>query len=137
MLPRYHILFGAIFTFLIFIASPNIKPIYLALVFLSSFLMDFDHYLCSVLKTKRLGIFHSFKYHKEMRKIQYAERKKGIKQKGDFHIFHTVEFHILIGLLSFYWIGFFYIFLGMMPVATMIIAAMAIPKLAEICITIL
>lgn len=115
MLPRWHIIFGAVFSLLIFIVAPETDLIFIALVFLSSFLIDFDHYLCSLLKTKKLGLFHSFAYHKEMFDKQKRERDAGIKQKGDFHIFHTVEFHILIGILGvFVWIGFFYVFLGMM-----------------------
>lgn len=113
MLPRWHILFGAIFTLLIFIASPKINFIYVIMLFLSTFLIDFDHYMCSVLKTKKLGIFHSFEYHKEISRREKRDHAKGIRERGDFHIFHTLEFHLLIGLLGFAWIGFFYIFLGM------------------------
>ncbi|SRR3990167_1165836 len=113
MLPRWHILFGAIFSLLIWIVSPQINFGYLLLIFLSSFLIDFDHYLCSALKTKKIGLFHSFDYHKEMAITQRKERDKGIIRKGDFHIFHTIEFHILVGLLGFAWIGFFYVFIGM------------------------
>jgi hypothetical protein len=113
MLPRWHILLGFVFALMIFIVSPNINPIYLALVFFSSFLIDFDHYLCSLFKTKKLGLFHSFAYHREMNKQAIKDRADGKREKGDFHIFHTVEFHLLVGLLGFYWIGFFYIFIGM------------------------
>ncbi len=113
MLPRWHILFGAIFSLLVWLASPQINPLYIFLIFFSSFLMDFDHYLCSAFKTKKLGIFHSFEYHKEMAMLRRKEKNQGIKRRGDFHLFHTIEFHILIGLLSFIWLGFFYIFLGM------------------------
>ena len=113
MLPRWHILFGTMFTLLIFIASPEINLIYLTLLFLSTFLIDFDHYLCSILKTKKIGLFHSFAYHDEMKEQAIKDRAKGIRERGDFHIFHTLEFHILVGLLGFVWIGFFYIFIGM------------------------
>ena len=113
MLPRKHILFGAIFAILIWIAAPQINYLYIILLFLSTFLIDFDHYLCSVLNTKKLGLFHSFEYHKEMLKKQTRDKAKGIIEKGDFHLFHTIEFHILVGLLGFIWIGFFYVFLGM------------------------
>ena len=113
MLPRWHIIFGAIFSILIWIAAPQLNYIYVVLLFLSTFLIDFDHYMCSVLKTKKLGLFHSFKYHGEIKKQELAEKARGIKQRGDFHLFHTVEFHILVGLLGLLWIGFFYIFLGM------------------------
>ncbi len=114
MLPRWHVLFGAIFSILIWIVAPKTHILNILLVFLSAFLIDFDHYLCSALKTKKLGIFHSFAYHKEMKLMERKEKAKGIYKKGDFHIFHTVEFHLLVGLLGiFVWIGFFYVFLGM------------------------
>ena len=113
MLPRYHIIYGAIFSILIWVASPQLNYLYVALLFLSTFLIDFDHYLCSALKTKKLGLFHSFEYHKETQKQQEREKIRGIRQRGDFHLFHTIEFHILVGLFGFLWIGFFYVFLGM------------------------
>ncbi len=113
MLPRYHIIFGAIFSILIWITAPQLNYVYVILLFLSTFLIDFDHYMCSVLKTKKLGLFHSFKYHEKIKKQELAEKTRGLKQRGDFHLFHTVEFHILVGLLGLLWIGFFYIFLGM------------------------
>ena len=113
MRPYYHIIFGAIFSILVWIAAPQLNYLYAILLFLSTFLIDFDHYLCSALKTKKLGLFHSFAYHKEIRKRELTEKARGIKQRGDFHLFHTVEFHILVGLLGFLWIGFFYVFLGM------------------------
>lgn len=113
MRPRWHILFGVIFTILIWIAAPKINLLFLLLVFLSTFLIDFDHYLCFVLKTRKLGLFHSFSYHHEMIIQAKKDSAKGIREKGDFHIFHTIEFHLFVGLLSFFWAGFFYIFIGM------------------------
>ena len=113
MIPRWHILFGALFAALIWVAAPKTNLIFILLVFLSAFLIDFDHYMCSVLKTKKLGLFHSFEYHKQMDREEKERKKKGIRQKGDFHLFHTIEFHVLVGLLGLWWIGFFYIFLGM------------------------
>jgi len=114
MLPRWHILLGALFSLILFIFLPNISPVFIILFFLSSFLIDFDHYATSVLKSKKfLNLWDSFGYHKMKYIEQQKEKKKGIKKKGDFHLFHTLEFHVLIGLLGLIWLGFFYIFLGM------------------------
>jgi hypothetical protein len=113
MLPRWHILYGAVFTLVIYLASPSIPPIYFLLLFFSSFLIDFDHYVCFFLNTGKLSLKESFKYHDELMKIEDDEASKGIRRRGDFHLFHTLEFQILIGLLSFVWIGFFYIFIGL------------------------
>ena len=113
MLPRWHILLGAIFTLIIWISIPEMQSYFLALIFLSSFLIDFDHYVASGLKTGKWKLSDSFKYHK---KILIQEKKnvaRGIKKKGDFHLFHTLEFHLIIGVLGFFWAGFFYVFIGM------------------------
>ena len=114
MLPRWHILIGGIIAVLIFVAAPKINIINILLFFLASFLIDFDHYICAVWNTHKFGLHEAFEYHKEMDRLDEKRRKKGIKEKGDFHLFHTIEFHILIGILGLFWTGFFYIFLGMM-----------------------
>lgn len=113
MFPRWHILFGGMFALLIWAIVPGINPIFPLLIFLSSFLIDFDHYMCSVFKTKKFGLFHSFNYYRELMKEELKKKAAGFKEKSDFYIFHTIEFHVLIGLLGFFWIGFFYVFIGM------------------------
>ncbi len=115
MLPKWHVLLGAIFTLLLWAVAPTINPIYLSLVFLSSFLIDFDHYLASALKSKRiLGLRDSFRYHDKKIKEEKADISAGIKKKGDFHLFHTIEFHVFVGLLGILFIPLFYIFIGML-----------------------
>nr|AQS29450.1 hypothetical protein [uncultured archaeon]AQS29478.1 hypothetical protein [uncultured archaeon] len=115
MLPRWHVVLGAIFTSVIWIFAPQVGIFYLLLIFAASFLIDFDHYACFVMKTKKLSLKKSFSYHNKLIKKQREEIKKGIKTKfPDFHLFHTIEFHVLIGLLGLLWTGFFYIFIGML-----------------------
>jgi len=114
MLPRWHILLGAIFTTVIWIAAPQINLINLALIFLSSFLIDFDHYLASLIKTKKWKLSDSFRYHKKQLAKENKEIARGLKRKGDFHLFHTIEFHILIGIMGIFFRPFLYIFMGMM-----------------------
>ena len=100
MLPKWHIFFGAVFTLLILYFAPDIKIIYLALVFFASVFIDFDHYITSVIKTKKLSLSHSLKYHKTKTQKIKEERKKGIRKKTDFHLFHTIEFHIFIAIIG-------------------------------------
>ncbi len=114
MLPRWHILWGAVFTGIIWITVPSINIFYLALVFFASFLIDIDHYLCSLIKTKRWSLKDSFEYHRSLGKIGDKEREKGIRRKGDFHFLHTIETHIITALIGFFWTPAIYIFLGMM-----------------------
>lgn len=113
MLPRWHILLGAVFTLIVWIVAPQTKPLYLALIFLSSFLIDFDHYLDSVIKTKKFSLKNAFIYHEKLIKQFISKKKKGIRERGPFHPFHTIEFHVLIAIIGFFYTPFFYIFLGM------------------------
>lgn len=112
MLPRWHILLSFLLTFLFFVIFPNTNMIFLALLFLSSFLIDFDHYLVFVLKKKKFSLLKAFDYHEEAGKIEIKEYSSGIRRKGDFHLFHTLEFNIIIFALGFLWEGFFYVFGG-------------------------
>lgn len=114
MLPRWHILSGAIFTLVIWIFSPGISYLYLGLIFLSSFLIDFDHYLVFAYKTGKWKLGEAFHYYKLKTAQEKKDIQRGIKRRSDFQIFHTIEFHVLVGLLGIFWIGFFYIFIGMM-----------------------
>lgn len=113
MLPLWHILWGAVFTALIWFFSPSIGLIYLALLFLSSFLIDLDRYIASAVSTGRLSPVHSFRHHKKVIESVNKDKQKGIRKKAYFHFFHTIEFHILIAFLAFFWMPFFYIFIGM------------------------
>lgn len=113
MLPRWHILWGAVFTLIIWYFAPGINPGYLALIFLSSILIDFDHYVNASVKNKSLHLWSAFEYYKKMAIQQKKERSRGIRKRGDFHLFHTIEFHLLIGAIGLYSTPFFYIFIGM------------------------
>jgi len=113
MLPRWHIFWGAVFTFLIWILIPDTNIYYLFLVFISSFMIDFDHYAASVIKTGNYSLSKSFIYHKEAGIKQEKERNRGIRRRGDFHLFHTLEFHALLFLIGIYFTPFLYIFIGM------------------------
>lgn len=114
MLPRWHIILGAVFTFLFWLAFPQTAWYYLAILFFSAFLIDFDHYMDAVIKTGKISLFDAFAYHRKLEKQEIAECKKGIRRRGDFHVFHTVEFHALV-LLAGVLIHpvFLYVFAGM------------------------
>ena len=52
MLPKWHIFWGVIFTAIIWFFARDLNVIYLSLIFLSTFLIDFDHYLIAARKNK-------------------------------------------------------------------------------------
>jgi hypothetical protein len=113
MLPRWHVLWGAVFTALLYFFVPGISYWYLGLVFFASVFIDFDHYAVSCMKSGGLSLGKSFEYHRKLDRKGAAERKRGVRKKGDFHFFHTVEFHVLVGLLGVLWLPLFYVFIGM------------------------
>ena len=113
MLPRWHIFLGAIFSLLIWALYPETKLLYIVLIFLASFMIDFDHYMNAVSKTGKLGLKSAFDYHKLLALREKNDARKRIIRKESFHIFHTIEFHILVFLLGLWIEPFLYIFIGM------------------------
>ena len=113
MRPWWHVLIGMVFTLVVWLVAPDVGFLNLGLIFLASFLIDFDHYIAFFLKTKEQGFRNWVKYHQKLEKIEIREIRRGIRKKSDFHLFHTLEFHAVIGLLGYFWIGFFYLFIGM------------------------
>lgn len=114
MLPRWHILYGALFSIILYFFLPDPNIFYLVLVFLSSFLIDFDHYASIALKTKNLGLHDNFEMHRKRLEQQKRDLKNKVYRKGpDFHLFHTIEFHLAVFFLGFIWTPFSYIFIGM------------------------
>lgn len=96
MYPSRHFILSLIFSILLF-------PLYnynIILIFLSAFFIDADHYLWYVLKFKNFNFRQAYNYHVES------------KEKDKLHIAHTVEFWILILILSFYFRFFYFILLG-------------------------
>ncbi len=114
MLPRWHIALGALFTIIIWVAAPATNPLYLGILFAASFLIDFDHYVVAAIKQKKVHLKHALAYHRKIAREEHALHKKGIRKKGDFHLFHTVEFHALIAIVGIFFLPFFYMFIGMM-----------------------
>ncbi len=101
MLPKYHILYGAIFSLLIFIIYPKIG-IGAALIFLSSVLIDVDHYFVYVFRKRDLSLRRANSYFLTSRPLIKKYLKQGKNPKAPLMIFHTMEFLFLILILAFY-----------------------------------
>ena len=102
MLPKYHIIIGAITTTIIAFIFP-LTYIQLITIFLSSFLIDVDHYLLYVFKTKDYSLKNSRKYFFKRRKRWIKLSNKEKKQyKRPIYIFHGIESWILLITLSLY-----------------------------------
>lgn len=113
MLPRWHIILGLLFSLALWAFFPDVPWYCISIMFLSSILIDFDHYMCAVWKTGNWGLRAALKYHEEKRKVELLERRRGIFRKEDFHIFHTIEFHAIVLALAFVYPVFMYVLAGM------------------------
>lgn len=101
MLPKAHIFFGAIFSIILYLVGLNFYQSFL--VFLATFLIDFDHYAWYVLKKKNLSLKKAYNFLKAMDKA-----------KPMMMIFHTFEFLLLILILAFFYDFFLFILIGML-----------------------
>ncbi|OGJ15843.1 hypothetical protein A3K73_01605 [Candidatus Pacearchaeota archaeon RBG_13_36_9] len=112
MLPKTHIILGFLFAAAMFFVF-HIPLISASLIFFSSFLIDFDHYIYGAYKKKTLSfkkIYSFFIEHRtKWRSLSYEQKKKS---KYPILLFHGVEFILLIFLLSFKFNIFYFIFLG-------------------------
>lgn len=97
MLPKYHILLGFVFSLALFLIFPSIKLIDAAIIFLSSFLIDADHYIYYILKKKNLSLGKAVNYFLEKRR---KLAKLNIKKRNEFYsgfcFLHGIEILIIL-----------------------------------------
>jgi len=104
MFPKYHIIFGLFFSVLVYLIF-SITLFQTILIFLSSFLIDFDHYLWAANRTKSLKLKKNYNHFKKICNGNH---------KPIMAVFHTVEFIILVLILSFFYNPFLFILIGML-----------------------
>lgn len=114
MLPKYHIIIGALVSVLVYLTL-NIGFYGAILLFLGSFLIDVDHYLNYAIRFKDISLYNArkyfFSYRGEWLKLSRMERDKF---KRPLFIFHGIESWILIYALSYFNKAFLFILYGMM-----------------------
>lgn len=111
MLPKWHILFGAIFSAFLYLLGFSLAS--LIIFFLASFLIDVDHYLYYVYRKKDLSLKRAFNWYIYMEKKYFAMPKNSrSKYWYGFCIFHGIEPIILIFLLSAFYKPLAFIALG-------------------------
>ncbi len=113
MLPKTHAILGIILSILIYIIF-KITYIEAFLIFFASVFIDFDHYLWFILKKKDFSLKNAYNMHKmgyqQLKKDRSGYDKNPLKV---LHIFHTVEFLIIVLILSYFWNGFLFLLIGM------------------------
>jgi len=106
MVPRHHILFGLIFSILVWIFG---VPLFFSLIiFLSSFLIDIDHYFYYAIKNKNWSIRKAYNCG-----IEDSKKKTHIS-KPLFAFFHTLEFLIILFCISLFYKILFFVWVGFM-----------------------
>lgn len=112
MLPKTHIVFGIIFAVLLKLCF-SLGFVEISIVFLSSVLIDVDHYVYYVLLKRDWSLKNSFQWFLDEAK-RYDKLTKKQKKKNTLGIFplHSIEIALLILLLSYYWNIFLFVFVG-------------------------
>ena len=113
MFPKTHIILGIIFS-LILIYFFNFSLLAGIIVFLSSVLIDVDHYLYYVYKKKDLNLKKAYNYFigkiKKLKKLPEREKRKTYTS---FCFLHGFEIMFILSLLGFFFsFYFYYIILG-------------------------
>lgn len=102
MLPTLHILFTLPLCFILYNYF-HVSLFNVLIVFFSAWLFDVDHYLYCIFKHKSFSLKKCYEFHKPFPR----------KERDLLHIFHTIEFYILIGILGIFSEIFFFVFIGL------------------------
>ena len=112
MLPKWHFLYGYVFS-IVLVYFFDFSLFAGLVVFLSSVFIDLDHVLIYFLKTKNLNPWKFYSWsieRKEKFDLVSFEKRKDFKRPH--YIFHGIEFLVLLVLLSSLNIFFYWILLG-------------------------
>jgi hypothetical protein len=112
MLPLYHGILGAAISIILLLAFPQIGWLGASIIFLSSILLDFDHYLYYAIKKRDLSLKRAYAYFIRLRR--YGIDNEDYAYKRPILIFHGIEFCIILLLLSIFSKFFLWVFIGFM-----------------------
>ncbi|MEK6935707.1 MAG: hypothetical protein AABW67_02885 [Nanoarchaeota archaeon] len=103
MLPKWHVLLGFVFSYIIYWFS-SMTIFQASLIFLASIFIDVDHYFWYGFKKKDWNLKNAFYWNKALPK----------NHKPIMHIFHTVEFLLLVAILVYFFNPFLFILIGIL-----------------------
>lgn len=114
MLPKYHLFFGAIFSTILFLFFPSMNLFTCGVIFLSTFLIDLDHYVYYFVKTKNINPFKTIKYFLDKKnKMEHIPKSELRKYYTGFYFLHGIETLILLVIFGIFVSKTFYlIFVG-------------------------
>lgn len=114
MLPKTHIVLGLIFSLGLLFIFPEIGLLGFFVIWISSVLIDIDHYLFYVFLKKDWNLNNSFKWFirksKKFENLSKKEKKQFISPAPCF--LHGIEMILILAFLSFFHKIFLYILIG-------------------------
>jgi len=112
MFPKWHILIGSVFAYIL-VTFFNFSLIAGIVIFLSSILIDLDHYFLYIIQQKKFSPSKFWEYSIDLdNKINKLSTREKAKYKLPIFAFHGIEFWSMIILLSFINPVFYWIILG-------------------------
>lgn len=113
MYPSQHIIIGILFSSICLILFPSISLFGISLIFLSSVLIDVDHYIYYVYKKKDFSLKNSHKWFlKSVNKVHSLPLDKRKDVYTAFCFLHGLDIFTIVLLLAFFSKYFFFIFIG-------------------------
>ncbi|MFH1607542.1 MAG: hypothetical protein ABIA78_00220 [archaeon] len=114
MFVKQHVILGGLFALALFLFFPEIGLINTSLIFLSSVLIDVDHYLYYVHKRKNWSLKKAHKWFviNVEEKLIVIPKTQRSRFYGGFFFLHGIEFLIISFLLIFLSKYFLFIFTG-------------------------
>ncbi len=115
MLPKLHLLFGAVASLLLWLIFPSIGFINALIIAASSVLIDIDHYLYYVFIKKDLNPKKAYLWFMKNRIIwlKLTEKQKS-QYKRSILLFHGIEFVLILAIISFASNLILFIFIGIL-----------------------
>ena len=115
MLPKKHIIYGAIFSLILFLIFPSITIFSAILIFLSAVLIDADHFILYVYEKKDFSLKKADKWFRSHgNALSNLSKKEQSKYKSRIFLFHGIEFWIVLTILSFINKIFLWILIGIL-----------------------
>ena len=112
MLPQSHILLGIVFVAAIFLIFPSIGILSVAIIFLSSVLIDVDHYIYYIHKTKNINPLTAYRWFRgNMKKHLAIPKDKRKKIHFGTFFLHGIEILMILFTLGFFVSPIFYFIL--------------------------
>lgn len=114
MKTPFHIIYGAIFSGILLLFF-HLTFITFLIVFFSTILIDFDHYLFYVYKKKSFNLKKAYKWYlKKEEKLSNLSKEQRKKFYTSIYLFHNIEGIILLLVLSQISKYFYYVLIGIL-----------------------